>query len=118
MRLFDLLKPSFLILPVVLLLSSAAFAEPASKSPGAQAEAEAQTEAGVKPGTAAEEAEAEPQDKSSAAEPEDEYFWRQAEGRGRGPGGLENPGQYRQVAAGDDRLRRRHREIHLAGVDG
>jgi lipoprotein-anchoring transpeptidase ErfK/SrfK len=69
MRLFDLLKPSFLILPVVLLLSSAAFAAPASKSPGAQTEA--QTEAGVEPGTAAEEAEAEPQDKSSAAEPED-----------------------------------------------
>ncbi len=82
MRLFDLLKSSFLILPVALLLSSAAFAEPASKSPGAQTAA--QTEAGA---TAAEEAEAEPQDKSSAAEAEAEDKSADAKPNGAEPEG-------------------------------
>jgi lipoprotein-anchoring transpeptidase ErfK/SrfK len=66
MRLFDLLKPSFLIVPVVLLLSSPAFAEPAAKPVGAQSAG--QTEAGDK-SAPAEEAEADAEDKSSAADP-------------------------------------------------
>jgi lipoprotein-anchoring transpeptidase ErfK/SrfK len=83
MRLFDLLKPSFLVIPVVLLLSSTAFAEPASKPVGAQSED--QTEAGDKSAPTAEEAEAEAEDKSSAAAPEENSSDAKANAEAAGP---------------------------------
>jgi lipoprotein-anchoring transpeptidase ErfK/SrfK len=71
MRLFDLLKPSLLVLPVALLLAAPAVAEPSSTPPSAETGSEAK--ANTAPNSATEQAEsdpaaAQPEDKSPAAE--------------------------------------------------